>query len=146
MKPAPLQRLVGDLRVVVRGPVAPSDDEFDAHVAEAVAMAGSVRAVLVMYSPGTRISPQQRARLVRAGLFDVPHAVLTDAFVARAEIEAVGGFGGPIRTFATHEFDAACEFLVVPPQIRPELVRQIALLESQLAADGAAVKRSPRTK
>jgi hypothetical protein len=133
MRPAPLHKLVGDVRLVVRGPIEPSDEQFEAHVAGAQAMAGSVRVVLVVYDSSAGISPKHRAWLVRAGLFDVPHAVLTDALVARAEITAVAGFGAPIRPFARHEFDEACAFLAIPPLSRPDLLQQIAVMKAQLA-------------
>lgn len=135
MRPAPLHKLVGDVRLVVRGPTEPSDEQFEGHVAEALAMAESVRVVLVVYHLNARISPKHRAWLVRAGLLDVPHAVLTDELVARAEIAAVGPLSACIRPFGTREFDQACEFLAIPPAARPELLQQIRVMKEQLASE-----------
>lgn len=42
-----IQRLVGDVRVLVLGWRMLTDAEFEAHVVEAVSMAGSVRAVIL---------------------------------------------------------------------------------------------------
>ncbi|HEY3820466.1 MAG TPA: hypothetical protein VGL81_25045 [Polyangiaceae bacterium] len=135
MKPAPLHRLVGDVRLVVRGPTEPSDEQFDAHIAEALAMVESVRVVLVVYHGSVRISPKQRARLVRTGLFDVPHAVLTDAVVGRAEIASIGALGAPVRAFKTREFDEACDYLAVARPVRAELLRHIEVMKPQLASE-----------
>ncbi len=129
MTPAPLHKLVGDVRLVVRGPVAPTDEQFEAHIAEALAMARSVRVVLVVYHGPVRISPKQRARLVRTGLFNVPHAVLADTIVARAEIAAVGALGAPIRTFSKDGFEQACDYLAIARSVRPRILEQIGVMQ-----------------
>jgi hypothetical protein len=135
VKSAPLHKLIGDVRLVVRGTPEPSDEQFEAHIADALAMAGSVRVVLVMYESSARISPKHRAWLVRSGLFDVPHAVLTDALVARAEIDAVAALGACIRSFPRSEFEQACDFLAIPACSRTELLHGSAMMKEQMAID-----------
>jgi hypothetical protein len=144
MRSAPLHKVVGDVRLVVRGPVEPSDAQFEAHVVEARAMARSVLVVLVVYESSAGISPKHRAWLVRAGLFNVRHAVLTDSLVARAEVTAVDGFGARIRPFPGRDFEQACDFLSIPPASRPDLLQQIAAMKEQLATDESPSERVQR--
>jgi len=96
------QRLVGDVRIVLQGPGRPTDDEIDLHIAEAVAMAGFVRGVLVMTEGPDAEGPDagQRAKMARAGLLRIPTAVVTDAVLARGVMTAVSWLGTPIKGFA----------------------------------------------
>jgi hypothetical protein len=123
---------IEDVRLVVRGRAHLTDEEFEAHMAEALAMADSVRVVLVVVDDQARLSPAYRARLVRSGMFETPTAVVTDSLLARVEMTAMRSLGGNVRTFALGEFAQACDFLQIPPPLRVEIREQIARMRAAL--------------
>jgi hypothetical protein len=134
-----LQRLVGDVRVVVRRAERPTPEEFDEHVAEASAMGDAVRvALVVVIGTGrpTEFDAHQRAKLAQGGLLARPHAVLTPA-VAPGCMTAMSWLGAELAAFAPGEFDEACDFLKIQRRLRLELVDAIASLKAQLENGGS---------
>jgi hypothetical protein len=132
MPPTILNSRVEDVRLVARARREMTLDEFDAHLAEAAAMADRVRVVLVLVEDGARISPGFRARLMRTGLFDPPTAVLTDSFLARAEMASVSRIGANVHAFSPGEIDLAFDFLAVPARLRPDLRARLAAMQREL--------------
>lgn len=129
-----VQRLVGDVRLVVRCTSRPTPQEFDEHVAEAVAMAHRTRvALVVLVGDGAdyQFDFEQRAKLCQAGLFSTPHAMLAPP--TRPELVAsLKWLGAQIRPFAPDAFEEACDFLEVPPSLRSELSEVVVAAKGQL--------------
>jgi hypothetical protein len=129
-----LQKLVGDVRLVLQGEGHPMDDEVDLHIIEAVAMAPSVRAVLVFTDGPDAAGPNagQRARMARAGLLRVPTAVVTESVLARGVMTAVSWLGTPIKGFASEDLFRAFEFLKVSAPVRARIPAQLEALKAEL--------------
>ncbi len=128
------QTLVGDVRVVLQGAGSPTDAEVDRHIAEALAMAGSVRAVLVIAHGRDAAGPgaAQRARMARVGLLRVPTAVVTESVLARGVMTAVSWLGATIRAFAPEQLDQAYEFLDISAPARTRIPAQIEAMKAEL--------------
>lgn len=129
-----LQKLVGDVRLVVRRAERPAPEEFDAHVAEAAAMGDAVRvALVVVIGSGrpTEFDAHQRAKLAQGGLLARPHAVLTPAVQAGC-MTAMSWLGAELAAFAPNEFDLACDFLKIQGRLRLDLADAIASLKAEL--------------
>jgi len=128
-----VQSFVGDVRLVVRivGPV-PSD-EFDAHIVEAVERKASVRvSLVVVVGAGTlHADARHRAKLLQAGLLEMPFALLAD-LPARHHETALRWLGARMRLFARNEFDKACDFLAIDAVLRPPIARAVETLSGQL--------------
>jgi hypothetical protein len=138
------QRLTGDIRVVIMARRARLDGEFDAHVAEALAMAPAVRAVFVVEAePGANLDAAERRKLISAGLFKVPAVVLTESQTARLIMTAVRWMGNNVAGFAAHQFVDACNHLGVGAELRPRLLSDIREMTAELfpAARGVPVVR-----
>jgi hypothetical protein len=130
--PALLQKLVGDVRLLVFGPRWPNDAEFDAHVVEAAAMSRSTRVVLVM-NPW-ELSADRRKKLAQADLLESPTAVLTDSIRIRGMLTPINWLGGKVYPFATNEFAKACDYLEVAAEARPALYREMMSMMAELAS------------
>jgi hypothetical protein len=143
-----LQRLVDDVRVLVlSGRREPTDAEFDGHVAEAMAMAPSVRAVLViiLMTEGGAPSPERRSKLARARLLDVPTAVMTSSIRIRGMLTPINWLGGNVKPFALHQFEEACDYLTVPRGTRERLRDQMMAMRAELAGDAPGGDRASRS-
>jgi hypothetical protein len=132
MPPAVLNSRVDDVRLVVRARREMTQEEFDTHLAEAMAMADRVRVVLVLLEDGAQISPGFRARLMRTGLFTPPTAVLTDSFLARVEMSSVSRIGANVRAFSPGEIDRAFEFLAIPARLRGDILTRLGAMQREL--------------
>jgi hypothetical protein len=128
------QRRVGDVRLVLQGEGQPSDTEIDEHIAEASAMAGFVRAVLVVAEGSRAGGPdaRQRAKMARAGLLRVPTAVVTDSVLARGIMIAVSWVGTPIQGFASEHLSRAYEFLKLSGPVRARIPEQLEAMRAEL--------------
>jgi hypothetical protein len=128
------QTLVGDVRLVLQGEGRPTDAEMDHHVAEAVAMARAVRAVLVIAEGRDAAGPDagQRAKLARAGLLRIPTAVVTESALARGVMTAVSWLGAPIRGFAPEHLFRALEFLKISAPVRARIPAQLEAMRAEL--------------
>ncbi|HMI88779.1 MAG TPA: hypothetical protein VK550_32090 [Polyangiaceae bacterium] len=129
-----LQALVGDVRLVLQGVGRPTDAEVDQHVYEALGMAGSVRAVLVVTEGREAAGPdaRQRQKLARAGLLRIPTAVVTESMLARGVMTAVSWLGGPIKGFAPDHLSTALDFLKVSTPVRARIPAQLEALRAEL--------------
>lgn len=141
-----LQALVGDVRVVLQGPGRPTNDEVDQHVAEAVAMASSVRAVLVFADGLDAAGPDagQRKKMARAGLLRVPTAVVTESVLARGVMTAVGWLGAPIRGFAPDHLFQAFEHLKISSPVRARIPLRLEELKAELYGTPRPPRQSSR--
>jgi hypothetical protein len=144
-----LQRLVDDVRLLVMVGCMndPSDAEFDAHVVEALAMAPSVRAVLVvLVSDAAGLSPERRVKLARAGLLEVPTAVMTGSIRIRGMLTPINWLGGQVKPFGMLQFDEACDYLAVPYGARARLRDQMLAMRTELAGEpGKGEDRASRS-
>jgi hypothetical protein len=131
MRPSIVHTMVDDVRLVVRARRDPTQEEFDAHVSEAMRMADHVRVVLVLVEDRAQISPAFRARLLRSGLLEPRHAILTDSFLARAEMASVSRMGGNVRAFAAGALDEALDFLAVPQPLRADIRARLAAMRRE---------------
>lgn len=137
-----IQRLIGDVRLVVRCASQPDAGDFDEHVAEAVAMSDRTRVVLVgLVGDGAdyQFDFQQRAKLCQAGLFAKPHAVLAPR-IRPERVTSLKWLGAEIRPFAPEAFDDACDFLAIAESRRPELKGALLNTTQQLAEPAVGVQ------
>jgi hypothetical protein len=144
------QKLVGDVRLVLQVAGRPTNDEIAQHIDEALAMAGSVRAVLVIADGPDAAGPDagQRAKMARAGMLRVPTAVVTESVLARRIMTAVSWIAGaPIRAFAPEQLFRAFEFLKISGPVRARIPDQIEAMKAQLRRGPivAAQSRQPVT-
>jgi hypothetical protein len=142
-----IQRLVGDVRLVVRSAARPAACDFDEHLGEAVAMLNRTRVVLVgLVGDGAdfQFDFEQRAKLCRAGLFAKPHAVLAPRIRPEC-VTSLKWLGAEMRPFAPDAFDEACDFLAIAEPRRPELKEAVVDTTRQLAPPALDV-RSAVTK
>jgi hypothetical protein len=134
-----VQRLIGDVRLVVRCAARPVTGEFDKHVAEAVAMSNRTRVVLVgIVGDGAdyQFDFEQRAKLCQAGLFARRHAVLAPR-IRPERVTSLKWLGAEIRPFAPDAFDEACDFLAIARSLRPELREALVSTTQQLGQPGS---------
>lgn len=130
-----IQRLIGDVRLVVRSAARPVTGDFDEHVAEAVAMSNRTRVVLVaLVGDGAdyQFDFEQRAKLCRAGLFSKPHALLAPR-LRPERVTSLKWLGADIRPFAPDAVDDACDFLAIPESRRPTLKEALSQATHALA-------------
>lgn len=129
-----VQRLVGDVRVVVRSATSPAADELDDHVREAQAMSDRTRVVLVaVVGDGAeyQFDFDLRAKLCQADLFSKPLALLAPPI--RPELVlSLKWVGAEVHSFGPDAFDAACDSLAIAPSIRPELREALAALKQEM--------------
>jgi hypothetical protein len=131
------QKLVGDVRLVLQVAGRPTNDEIAQHIEEALAMADSVRAVLVIADGPEAAGPDagQRAKMARAGMLRVPTAVVTESVLARRIMTAVSWIGGaPIRAFAPEHLFRAFEFLKISGPVRARIPGQLEAMKVELRA------------
>jgi hypothetical protein len=131
------QRLVGDVRLVLQSVGRPTNDEIAQHIAEAAAMASSVRAVLVFADGPDAAGPDagQRAKMARAGMLRVPTAVVTESVLARRIMTAVSWIGGaPIRAYAPEQVFRAFDFLRISAPVRARIPAQLEAMKAELRA------------
>jgi hypothetical protein len=145
-----VQRFVGDVRVVVRSARRPTAEEFDEHLAEAVARDGTTRVVVVaIVGDGAdhQFDAEQRAKLSKAGLFSKPHALLAPPL--RPEpIVSSRWLGAMIQSFGPDSLEEACDFLEIGAsrrlEVRDALTDARQLVESEppeVAAVGPVRRR-----
>jgi len=140
-KPTYLQRLIGDVRVLVLGARMLTEQEFDAHVAEALDMAEKTRVVMVVILGSPPMSAERRAKLARTGLTKKRTAVLTDSVAMRAVLTAISWFGGDLRPFSMGSAAQACEFLEIPQEAREALVLQVSSMSAAILGDAPRERR-----
>jgi hypothetical protein len=140
-----LQTLVGDVRLVLQGPGRPTQDEIDQHIAEAMVMAGSVRAVLVVTDGPDAAGPDaaQRAKMARAGLLRIPTAVVTESVLARGVMTAVSWLGAPIRGFGPEQLFQACEYLKISSPVRARIPARLEEMKAALRPPPALRRSAP---
>jgi hypothetical protein len=127
------QKRVDDVRVLVLGRNKLTDPEFDAHLEDALAMAKSVRVVIVMLREGSGgVTAAQRVRLVRSHLVKVPTALLTDSAVVRGMMTAINWLGGAVRPFGLQQLSQAFEFLAIEPPTRARIVQDLAAMTADV--------------
>jgi hypothetical protein len=149
-QPAPkrviFQRLVGDVRLVLQGAGRPTDAEIDEHIAEALAMASSVRAVLVITDGSDAAGPDagQRAKMARVGLLRIRTAVVTESVLARGVMTAVSWLGAPIRGFGPEDLLSAFNFLEISGPVRARIPAQLDVLKAELHGVAHGPVRSSR--
>jgi hypothetical protein len=131
--PGYIQRLVGDVRILVLGRRMLTDAEFDAHILEAVGMAGAVRVVLLAILGSPPMSAERRAKLEQAGLVRIPTAVLTESMAVRAILTALRWLGGDARPFPMQGDMQACEFLAIPANARQHVAQELRSMIADLA-------------
>jgi hypothetical protein len=143
-----LQRLVGDVRLLVIGGVhEASETEYDAHIVEAMAMAPSVRVVIVaLLDDSAGLSQDRRAKLARARLLDVPTAVLTASIRIHGMLTPINWLGGKVKPFAPRQFEEACEFLEIPSDVRANIREQMTAMCTELCRTGADKKDERRSR
>ncbi|HXX67954.1 MAG TPA: hypothetical protein VEK07_12260 [Polyangiaceae bacterium] len=139
-----VQGFIGDVRLVVRRALRPSDREFDEHIADAVAGLDSTRVVLVALvgdALDTEFAAKQRAKLSIPGLFKKPHAVLAPSI--RPEVLLSRRWVGEarIRVFGPDAFHDACDFLEVASSLRPELHAALASGKEQVSGGDGTIGR-----
>ena len=143
--PVLTQKLVGDVRLVLQRAGRPTNDEIAQHIVEAVAMASSVRAVLVIADGPDAAGPDagQRAKMARAGMLRVPTAVVTESVLARRIMTAVSWIGGaPIRAFAPEQLFRAFDFLRISAPVRARIPAQLEAMKAELRAMPLPTQRS----
>ena len=139
------QKLVGDVRLVLQVAGRPTNDEIAQHIAEAVAMASSVRAVLVIAYGPDAAGPDagQRAKMARAGMLRVPTAVVTESVLARRIMTAVSWIGrAPIRAFSPDQLFRAYDFLQIAAPVRARIPPQLEAMKAELGVKPIAPVRS----
>jgi hypothetical protein len=147
-QPALLQRLVDDVRLLVFGGQREcTEPEFDAHLVEALAMAASVRAVLVvLLNDSAGLSQDRRVKLARTGLLEAPTAVMTGSIRIRGMLTPINWLGGKVKAFTLHQFDEACDYLAVPGSARGRLRDQMTAMRNELAGEpGKGEDRASRS-
>jgi hypothetical protein len=126
-----LQKHVGDIRVVVSIAGPQTDEELDQYIAEAVAMAPHVRAVLVVTSG--EMTAVERSKMAKAGLYAFPTATLTDSPSLRFMLTAIRWLGGSkVAGFGLHQLDAACAFLQIPLSLVPQIYNAMESMKAEL--------------
>jgi hypothetical protein len=125
---------VGDVRLVLQVAGRPTDAEIEQHIAEAKAMAGTVRVVLVIADGPDASGPDatQRAKMAHAGLLRVPTAVVTQSVLARGIMTAVSWLGAPIQAFAPDRLFQAYEFLQISAPVRARIPPQLEAMKAEL--------------
>lgn len=130
-----VQRLVGDVRVVVRTARSPAADDLEDHVREALTMSDRTRAVLVaVVGDGAdyQFDFELRAKLSQADLFAVPLALLAPPI--RPELVlSLKWVGAEVHSFGPDAFDEACDSLAIAPSMRPELRETLAALKDEIS-------------
>lgn len=124
--------LVGDVRLVVTIPGRPSKADFERHLEEAKEMLKSTRVALIV--SGGDLTPGERARMAKAGLFRPKTAVLTNSLFSRGILTAIRWLGGTNAGFAPHQIAEACAFLGIPESQRGDIHQKIAELKMQLTS------------
>jgi hypothetical protein len=119
---------------VLQGAGRPTDGEVDQHIAEALVMAGAVRAVLVIADGPDAEGPDaaQRAKMARAGLLRVPTAVVTESVLARGIMTAVSWLGATIRGFSPQQLFQAYEYLKISGPVRARIPKQLQARQAEL--------------
>lgn len=126
------QIIAGTVAIVVHTDEAPSDEEWDAYLAELVQSVSDINGLLV-YSDKVGPSAPQRARsneaFARAGK-DIKTAIMTGSRVVRGIITAMNwALDGRVKPFTTLDFEGAMNYLGLDTeqQIRTRVaLRQLA--------------------
>lgn len=143
-----VQRLVGDVRLIVRFASRPAVREFDDQVSQAVATSNRTRVTLVaIVGDGAdyQFDFDQRAKISKAGLFSQPVAVLAPSI--RPElVTSIRWVGAPIRVFAPDAYEEACDFLEIAPSLRPELLRALLSAKEELGEPTPDTRAAPRPR
>jgi hypothetical protein len=131
-----VQRLVGDVLVVVRSAALPLTNEVDDQIRQAASVLDRTRVVVVAVVGDGRefqFDFELRARLCSAGLFSKPHALLAPPL--RPELVAtLKWVGAEVHSFGPDALDEACDLLAIAPSVRSELREAIDTLKRQVNA------------
>lgn len=134
MGPTVVQRLVGDVLVVVRSATQPVACEVDDQVRKAASVLHRTRVVLVALVGDGRefqFDFELRAKLCGAGLFSKPHALLAPAL--RPEpVVGLKWLGADVHSFGPDAFDEACDSLAIASAVRPPLREALDALKRQV--------------
>jgi hypothetical protein len=129
---------------VLQGPGRPTDGEVDLHIDQAMAMASSVRAVLVVTDGPDAGGPDagQRAKMARVGMLRMPTAVVTESVLARGVMTAVSWLGAPVRAFAPEDLFRAFDFLKISSPVRARIPARLEALKAELRGEPRGRTRS----
>jgi hypothetical protein len=129
-----VQRLVGDVLVVVRSAALPIAYEVDDQIRKAVSTLDRTRVVLVAVVGDGRdfqFDFELRAKLCGAGLFSKPHALLAPRL--RPEpVVALKWLGAEVHSFGPDALAEACDALAIAASLRPELREALDALKRQV--------------
>jgi hypothetical protein len=148
MGPTLVQRLVGDVLVVVRSATLPVAYEVDDQIHKAVSLLGRTRVVLVALVGDGRefeFDFELRAKLCRAGLFSKPHALLAPPIRPEAVV-TLKWLGAEIRSFDPDALDEACDWLGIASSFRPAVCEALYALKGQVAPPANESRSAPRTR
>jgi len=135
-----LQRLVGDVRVVVRTVKLPTPRDVEDLLRGAIANEDHTRVVLVaMVGDGAdyRFDFDLRAKLSGAGLFSKPVAILAPS-IRPDLVESLKWVGAEIRCFGPDGFEDACDLLAIAPSLRPKLRETLTALKEHIGSSFVA--------
>lgn len=137
-------RVIPDVvAVAVNTDLDPSDEDWDAYLADVIAHVGGLKGVLV-YTPKSGPSAPQRARANAAfekSKADVPTAVMTGSRVVRGIVTALTwALGGKIKAFAPNDFQGAVEYLGLEPddQLKTKVVLKQLARAAEIQVDAFA--------
>lgn len=122
--------------VAVHGEHAPSDEEWDAYMAETLdRLEDDLMGVLVV-TDGSGPNALQRSKVTaEKRLAATPVAIVTRSVVARGMATALRWFGKEIRAFSPSELQDAFSYLSVSPHVRPGLLHIIAKMRADLLGE-----------
>lgn len=119
--------------VGVHSTEAPSDSDWDAWNAFAVANAKDYRAILV-FTDGAGPNGVQRAKTAKVQeLMPLPTAIVTASALARGIVTALAWMGKNIRAFSPEQVHEAFGYLSVPAATQADLMRDVASLRVRIA-------------
>jgi hypothetical protein len=131
-----VQAMVDGIRIIVIGPRAPSDEEWDQHLVDAEACLTATRGVLV-FSPVAGPTSRQRAALGKhPALLARPTAIVSASRLTRGIVTAVSWLGGRPRAFSPDAVELAFDFLEVAASARLRILRANDRMRSQLESPG----------
>jgi hypothetical protein len=130
-------RVIPDIIVVcVNTEVDPSDEDWDAYLADVNAHLRGLKGVLV-FTPKTGPSASQRARANAAyekAKAEIPTAIMTSSRMVRGIMTALSwALGGKIKSFGENDFQGAVDFLALDTE--EQLKAKVVLKQLARAAN-----------